>query len=200
MSRRLGLVALWAVFAAAAVGVGFAAAGLVGDPFTDPRDTAVSLSEPGSGAGAGAGSGAGAPATPSPSGSSATGTPSRSPTPPSRTSGSAQPDTPVLRSITTRGGIVSGSCSRGSVTVSAAPSIGWAIDDVDAGPAPDARVRFERAGSGDDRVEVRAACRAGVPRFTVDDRTGDDHSGPGGGDSGSGGGSGSGTSGGPGPG
>ncbi|MDQ1669973.1 MAG: hypothetical protein QOE40_2034 [Actinomycetota bacterium] len=35
MNRRFALVALWAVFAAASVGVGFGAAGLVGTPFTD---------------------------------------------------------------------------------------------------------------------------------------------------------------------
>ncbi|MGZ4610712.1 MAG: hypothetical protein ACXV2H_10695, partial [Actinomycetes bacterium] len=41
MNRRLALVALWAVFAAASVGVGFGAAGLVGDPFTSAAGPAT---------------------------------------------------------------------------------------------------------------------------------------------------------------
>ncbi len=40
MDRRVALIALWVVFAGASVGVGFGAAGLVGDPFTH---TAASL-------------------------------------------------------------------------------------------------------------------------------------------------------------
>jgi len=89
----------------------------------------------------------------------------------------------VVRSLTTRGGLVSGSCTRGLVTISAAPTVGWAIKDVEGGPAQEARVRFEPTGDGDGRVEVRAHCVGGVPRFSVEDRT--DNSGPGGGGSGS---------------
>jgi hypothetical protein len=179
---RLGLVALWAVFAAASVGVGFGAAGLVGDPFTDPGGNQVTLAD------AGGGSDSAAPPT------------SGSTTPAPRRTGSASPSSggtpvaaaPVVRSLTTRGGLVSGSCSRSLVTISAAPSVGWAIKDVDGGPTQEARVRFEATGDGDGRVEVRAHCVGGVPRFSVDDRT--DDSGPGGGgdDGGSGGSSGDG--------
>ena len=85
----------------------------------------------------------------------------------------------MVRSITTRGGLVSGSCTHGRVTVSAAPSVGWEIKDLDGGPAEEARVRFERTHDGDGRVELRARCVGGVPRFSVEDRT--DSSGPGGG-------------------
>jgi hypothetical protein len=166
---RLGLVALWALFAAASVGVGFGAAGLVGDPFTDPGGNQVTLS--GTGDSPSAGSSTSPPATPSQT---------RGATPRSSTA-----PTPVVRSLTTRGGLVVGSCSRTLVTVSAAPTVGWAIEDLDGGPAQEARVRFERTGDGDGRVEVRARCVGGSPRFSVEDRTGS--SGPGGGSSGSGG-------------
>jgi len=39
VSRRVTLVALWAVFAVASVSVGFAAASMVSDPFTDVNST-----------------------------------------------------------------------------------------------------------------------------------------------------------------
>jgi hypothetical protein len=178
---RLGLVALWALFAAASVGVGFGAAGLVGDPFTDPGGDQVTLGDPGDSSSAGTSS-------PSDTGSPSS-SPSRSATP------RASAATPVIRSLTTRGGLVSGSCTRGLVTISAAPTVGWAIDDVDGGPTQEARVRFERTGDGDGRVEVRAWCAGAVPRFSVEDRT--DNSGPGGGGD-DGGHDGSGSGGGPG--
>ena len=180
MRSRLGLVALWALFAAASVGVGFGAAGLVGDPFTDPGGDQVTLTDGGESS-----------VTPVPAGSPTSVPPSSRSTPssaasPGSTSGSravgspssSLPAAPVVRSLTTRGGLVSGSCSRGLVTISAAPTVGWAIKDADGGPTQEARVRFERTGSGDGRVEVRAHCAGGVPRFSVDDRTGDS-SGPG---------------------
>ena len=168
MDRRLGLVALWAVFAVASVGVGFGAAGLVGDPFSDPADDRISLST----GGRPSGSGSASPSSLSPS-SSATSSGS-----PSTSAGSGGPPAePVVRTLTTRAGLVSGSCSRDLVTVSASPLVGWSIDDVDGGPDDDARVRFERADDGDGRVEVRARCDGGVPRFTVED----DSSGHGGG-------------------
>jgi hypothetical protein len=188
---RLGLVALWAVFAAASVGVGFAAAGLVGDPFTDPGGAQVSLAGT-SGSGSTGDTSSGSP-TPSgtsstPSGSRTTPTPSRagSSTPAVTGAGGTHPaPAPVVRSLTTRGGLVSGSCTRGLVTISAAPTVGWAIKDIEGGPTQEARVRFEPTGDRDGRVEVRAHCVGGVPRFSVEDRT--DNSGPGGGgESGSG--------------
>ena len=181
MHSRLGLVALWAVFAAASVGVGFGAAGLVGDPFTDPGGTQVTLAD--------AGDPGGASDSPSPSPSVSSTTPSRTRTAAPSTAGTSAA-APVIRSLTTRGGLVSGSCTRSLVTISAAPSVGWAIKDVEGGPTQEARVRFERTGDGDGRVEVRAHCVGGVPRFSVEDRT--DSSGPGGGDEGGSGDSGSG--------
>ncbi len=180
MHSRLGLVALWAVFAAASVGVGFGAAGLVADPFTATGGDQVTLADS---------RGANDSAAPLASGST---------TPAPRRTGSASPSSggtpvapaPVVRSLTTRGGLVSGSCTRGLVTVSAAPTVGWSIKDVEGGPTQEARVRFERTGDGEGRVEVRAHCVGGVPRFSVQDGSGSGGSGDDGG--GSGGGSGGG--------
>ena len=201
MRSRLGLVALWALFAAAAVGVGFGAAGLVGDPFTDPGGNQVTLADAGDQSGAEGTQGtqgtqgADDSSSPSPAATSATPAPSRTRTATPSTTGTPATVAPVIRSLTTRGGLVSGSCSRSLVTISAAPSVGWAIKDVEAGPTQEARVRFEPTGDGDGRVEVRAHCVGGVPRFSVEDRT--DNSGPGGGgEDGSGGGSGGSGSGG----
>jgi len=193
---RLGLVALWALFAAAAVGVGFGAAGLVGDPFTDPGGNQVTLADAGDQSGAEGTQGtqgADDSSSPSPAATSATPAPSRTRTATPSTTGTPATVAPVIRSLTTRGGLVSGSCSRSLVTISAAPSVGWAIKDVDGGPTQEARVRFEPTGDGDGRVEVRAHCVGRVPRFSVEDRT--DTSGPGGGGDGGGGdGGGSGSS------
>jgi hypothetical protein len=179
MDRRLALVALWAAFAAAAVGVGFGAAGLVGDPFTDGvsgASPAASSATGGPTAGSSSPSGSAEPtetgsdaASPSPSRSSST--PRATSTPqPSRTGGTGGGgDGAVRRSFTTRAGFVSATCRSGVVSLSASPHVGWQIDQLDPGPDHDARVRFEPSGDGDGRVEVRVSCRAGVPRFSVDD-------------------------------
>jgi len=178
---RLGLVALWAVFAAASVGVGFGAAGLVGDPFTATGGDQVTLADSG-----------GASESPAPSASgSTTPAPSRPGSVSPSSGGTPVAAAPVVRSLTTRGGLVSGSCTRGLVTVSAAPTVGWAIKDVEGGPTQEARVRFERSGDGEGRVEVRAHCVGGVPRFSVQDGSGSGSSGDGGGGGDDGGGSGS---------
>ena len=176
MDRRWALAALWALFAAASVGVGFAAAGLVGDPFSDPAGTTVAAAPPGAGPTSG-------PAGPRPTGSSAS-----SPRP-TRTGAATDPE-PTVHSVSTRGGFVAGSCRARLVTVSASPAIGWQIDDVDGGQVVDARVRFE-ATSGDGRVEVHSWCSGGTAKFSVDDRSGGDDGGGGsGGSSGRGGGDG----------
>jgi hypothetical protein len=177
MDRRWALAALWALFAAASVGVGFAAAGLVGEPFSDPAGVTAAAPPPGSGSTPTTGT-----AGPRPTGSSV-GSPR-----PTGTGAATDPE-PTVRSVTTRGGFVSGSCRSGLVTVSASPAIGWQIDDVDRGQVVDARVRFEATGS-DGRVEVHSWCSGGTARFSVDDRTGGGGSGDSGGSSGRGGGDG----------
>ena len=165
------LVALWAVFAVAAVGVGFGAAGLVGDPFTD-GDLSTTASS----------------ASPSPSGSVGTPTPTGSSSPPATSSPTSSASSTggkaATRSVTTRGGLVSGTCRDGLVRLSAAPAIGWEVDDLDSGARDEARARFERVDDGDGKVEVRATCTDGTPAFTVrDDSSG--HGGSGSGSSGS---------------
>jgi hypothetical protein len=167
MDRRWALAAVWALFAAASVGVGFAAAGLVGDPFSDPAGATVAAAPPIAGP-------TSSTASPRPTGSSVS-----SPRPTG--SGQATGPEPTVHSVTTRGGFVAGSCRAGLVTVSASPAIGWQIDDVDGGQVVDARVRFEATG-GDGRVEVHSWCSGGAAKFSVDDR---DRGGGGSGGSGS---------------
>jgi hypothetical protein len=173
MDRRWALAAVWALFAAASVGVGFAAAGLVGDPFSDPAGVTAAASPPSAGSRPTSGT-----ASPRPTGSSV-GSPR-----PTGTGAAADPE-PTVHSVTTRGGFVAGSCRAGLVTVSASPAIGWQIDDVDGGQVVDARVRFEATG-GDGRVEVHSWCSGGTAKFSVDDRSrGEDGGGSGSGSGGS---------------
>jgi hypothetical protein len=172
MDRRWALGALWALFAAASVGVGFGAAGLVGDPFSDPGPGLTAASS---------GSVSVPVSTPTPRGTGPSATPSGPSTGPTSTG-----PVDVVRGVTTRAGFVSGSCGGGLVVVSASPAVGWAIDDVDGGRREEARVRFEATGEGDGRVEVTARCVAGVPVFAVENQD------RGGGSSGSGGSGGSG--------
>jgi hypothetical protein len=158
MDRRWAFAAVWALFATASVGVGFAAAGLVGDPFSDPAGTTAAAPPPAADSRPTSGT-----ASPRPTGSSVS-----SPRP-TGTVAVTDPE-PTVHSVTTRGGFVAGSCRAGLVTVSASPAIGWQIDDVDRGQVVDARVRFE-ATSGDGRVEVHSWCSGGTARFSVDDRS-----------------------------
>lgn len=151
---------MWALFAAAAVGVGFGAAGLVGDPFTDGGVSAGAVTSP---------------ATPTTSSAA----PTTSRAAPSSTTAAVQP---VKDSVSTRGGLVTGTCRGGLVTLGAAPSVGWAIDDLDDEPEREAKVKFERVDDGDGEVEVQARCVGGAPTFSVDEDS--SGSGSGSGDSG----------------
>jgi hypothetical protein len=197
MDRRLALVTLWLAFAAAAVGVGFAAAGLVGDPFTDgvpqaasePLPTGASPSTATSVQGR-----SGSPsATPSPTDPPSSGTDTSTTGPASTRStrtgsantgtastGSTRTDTAthrvtestapaVTRALSTRAGLVSATCRGEQVRLAASPAVGWEIADLDPVSRSSARVRFERVGDDDGRVEVRVECEAGRPRFDLDD-------------------------------
>jgi hypothetical protein len=165
VDRRLALVAVWALFAAAAVGVGFGAAGLVGDPFTDGEVSTGGVTSS---------------AAPTTTGAA----PTTSTSAPATTTAGPRP---VKRSVTTRGGLITGTCRGGLVSLGAAPSVGWEIDDLDDEPEREAKVKFERVDDGDGEVEVRARCVGGVPTFTVEDDPSGSGSGSGSGDSGSGG-------------
>jgi hypothetical protein len=189
MDRRWTLAGVWALFAAASVGVGFGAAGLVGDPLSDPgRGTAPSpVLVAGPPPLAVTSAAVPRPSrTPTPGHSTSHGT-SQSTSQPSGTghgssaTGGPGPGTePAVRSVTTRGGYVAGSCRGGLVTVSASPAVGWRISEIDNRPTEEATVKF-RQSSGDGEVEVHARCTGGEARFEVgDDRSGS--SGGGGGD------------------
>lgn len=160
VDRRLALVALWAVFAVAAVGVGFGAAGLVSDPLTDSSSQGAVPFAP-----------VGDPPTPSATGPSPA---SSTPGPSGSTGASPTPDDGAgagaeRRSLSTRGGLVFAVCRLGLVRLSASPAVGWGIDDIDRRFTREARVRFEGSGDDDSRVEVRSSCVGGVPRFVLED-------------------------------
>lgn len=207
VDRRVVLVALWAAFAVASVGVGFAAAGLVGHPFTDASST---VAVEGSTSSSTASSSSSTPDASTPANSSTpttptgTGTPKGTTGPKGTKSGSpatsAEPK-PVVRGFNTRGGYVSASCRDGLVAVSASPAVGWRLDGVTSGRVVTADVEFR---SGDLGVEVSAVCSGGLPRFSLDDRGGGGGGGGGGGhggdDTGGSGGGGSDDSGGSGSG
>jgi hypothetical protein len=199
--RRVTLVALWAVFAVASVSVGFAAASMVSDPFTDVDTTSevANLAGP-----------AGDPFTDPTTTADPTGTASPSPgQAPSKTptggpsSGSTQEpgnsSVAVKRGIPTRGGYVSATCRNGLVSVGAAPALYWQVDSRTPPAVRTGRVRLEPAQDANgERVEVTATCSNGIPAFTTDYQDGGGGGDDGGGDGGGGddgGGSGSGHSG-----
>jgi hypothetical protein len=163
VDRRVALGVLWALFAAASVGVGFGAAGLVSDPFTDSNSDVIPVSVPATTTATGPSETPGESPSASPTGTATPSDPASTGTP------AATADETVVRGFSTRAGFVSGSCRAGLVAVSASPAVGWSIDDVDGGRRDEARVRFEHS-DGDGRVEVTAWCERGVPRFSAEDR------------------------------
>jgi hypothetical protein len=172
--RKVTLLALWAVFAVASVSVGFAAASVVSDPFTDAGTSSEVPELAGSGD------------APDTSESPSTGTPSPSATP-STTKAPGNGSATVKRGISTRGGYVSATCRDGLVSVGAAPAVWWQVDSYTPGRVREARVRLEPAHDANGRrVEVTASCRNGTPVFATEyDHGGEDSdsSGPGGGGS-----------------
>jgi hypothetical protein len=157
--RRVTLVALWAVFAVASVSVGFAAASMVSDPFTDVNTTGEvsDLAGPG-----------GSPGT------EPDGRPSADPTgTPSPSAGTTKPTnnspSTVKRGIATRGGYVSATCRDGLVSMGAAPAVYWVVDSRTLGRTQTGRVRLEPAQDANgERVEVTATCPGGIPAFTTE--------------------------------
>lgn len=100
--------------------------------------------------------GAAATTTAAPSASgSATRSPSRSPT---RSAPAVRLDTP--------GGFVLARCARGLATIeSVSPAQGYAVDDLRAGPAREARVKFEREEDGE--IQARVTCGSdGTPQIS----------------------------------
>jgi len=89
----------------------------------------------------------------------------------------AEPATPVVRTWSFEGGVVSASCSGDVVSLEyATPASGWRVDAKERGPGPRVLVELERDG-----VEryVQAVCVAGTPEYTLvgDDSGGEQHGG-----------------------
>ena len=161
MPKSVTLTALWVVFAVASVSVGFAAASVVGDPFTDVGATSeAGLAEPGNQPV----TGPDATNTTDPtSPASHTATPSKTP---SGSTKSASGSATVKRGIPTRGGYVSATCRGGLVSVGAAPAVWWLVESLTPGRVQTARVRLEPSHDANgERVEVTASCRGGIPTF-----------------------------------
>jgi hypothetical protein len=159
LPKSVTLTALWVVFAVASVSVGFAAASVVGDPFTDVGTTseAADLAEPGNQPVTEPG------ATKTTAPTSPAATPSKTPSGSTKTTGVSAT---VKRGIPTRGGYVSATCRGGLVSVGAAPAVWWQVESLTPGRVQTARVRLQPSHDANgERVEVTASCRGGVPTF-----------------------------------
>jgi hypothetical protein len=184
VSRRVTLFALWAVFAVASVSVGFAAAGLVSDPFTDASSSVADVPGPGNGLATAPddggttsppGNGSASPSTSPRSTRSAgpstpsTASPSSTATKPGTSPTTKAPSATVKRGISTRGGYVSATCRDGLVSVGAAPAVWWEVDSMTGGRVRSARVRLQPSHDANgERVEVTATCQSGTPAFTTE--------------------------------
>lgn len=148
--RRLGgvaLFALWAVAAAASVGVGFGAVHLVGKEVVDeiPRPLSGDTS-----------------AAPSPAGTASEPPASASPSPRRTTAApaptSARPPAATVRSYTVAGGTVGVACRGNSVTLRfATPRNGYAMEIGHRGPH-EVEVEFEGTGG---KSRFKAYCSGG---------------------------------------
>lgn len=205
MKRSIGLVTVWLLFATAAVGVGFAAAGVIEQPLgaDAAAGASVSLLETSPG-GDDAGqtslpSATRSPvtvATPAPKGT-ATSRPSSArprastsarpaqplPTTTPRHTPATQPprttpaaSTSITRGISTAGGYVSGTCADGLVRVSASPNPGWELKDISPPGRVEGEAEFEETGEGEGKVEVDVRCSGGKPTFLVQAETDDSDS------------------------
>lgn len=68
------------------------------------------------------------------------------------------------RVLTSRGGSVVASCQAGQVYLrSWSPAAGFAVDEVQRGPADTAEIKFRSTGGQDDEVGMHLSCRSGVP-------------------------------------
>jgi len=170
----------WLLTAVIATGAGIAVINLLGRPLAGGAGDVISARQAAEALATATVSPASPPPSPAPSAptpSAPTPSPSTaSPTPDD--TGSATPEateTPrpettsaapaKSKVITTRGGSVVARCVGREVTLrSWSPAQGYEIDDVDAGPDDDAKVKFER---DDDEVEIEIRCAASGPVYTV---------------------------------
>jgi hypothetical protein len=159
MKRTLLLGSAWTAAAAAAVGLGLLAVSLV-DASASPGSQPASVTSTPSGT-ADASPATSSPATPT-SSTSPTADPTPTDPPPVVTDGQHVTD----------GGSVYASCADGVPVLASAPTPGWWLDDSnDLG-----KVEFE---NGTLEIEVRVACVAGTPQFSVEGPQADDSSGRG---------------------
>jgi hypothetical protein len=160
MKRTLLLGTAWTASAAAAVGLGFLAVSLV-DASASPGSQTVAATSTPSGTPDASPSAASASDSTSSSGSSSSpATPTPTGLPPAVTDGQHVTD----------GGSVYASCTDGVPVLASAPSPGWWLDDSnDLG-----KVEFE---NGTLEIEVRVACVAGTPQFSVEGPQADGSSG-----------------------
>ena len=181
MSRAWGLVAVWVLFAATAVGVGFTAAGLIEEPRAAAAgpEMPVATTPP---AGARR-SRAAVPPGQTPSASAQQEGPNAESVGPTAAGeattaeGSGTPSTQqgpsITKGISTVGGYVSGTCSWGVMRMSASPNAGWVLAELSGPEEERAKAEFEQAGQGGAKVEVEAWCQGGKPAFAVDGEDGD---------------------------
>ncbi|WP_062438097.1 hypothetical protein [Herbidospora daliensis] len=141
MDRRLVLaVAGWVVAALAATVAGLVVIGSFGGAFRGPGDQALSAEAVRRELALPAPSAAPRPSGPSPAATAS-------------------------RVVSTEGGTVVVSCTAGRAHLTSwTPAQGWQTDDVEPGPAAQAKVKFER---GEAEVEVETHCEGDVPRTVV---------------------------------
>jgi hypothetical protein len=178
MGRASGLTAVWLVCTASAVGVGFAAAGLV----EYPRSAAAGPHPAGV-----LGASSREEATPRPGATPTSTSPQsvRAPGGSARGSpGGLEPNrtepgqSSALPGLSTDGGYVGGTCSGGTIQVSASPNPGWTVADLrepGEDEAEPGEVFFVRPGAGQETIAVEAWCLGEIPVFAIDGEEADDH-------------------------
>jgi hypothetical protein len=180
VNRTVGLVAVWLLFATTAVGVGFAAAGVMEEPFRGGPRVVEAVGPTADPAPTSAVSGSRTPAatrsvdSPPPPTRTVT-APRVAPSAPRSTSRPTPSATRVTtrpaastRGISTAGGYVSATCTGSLTRVSASPNPGWELKDISEPGRSEGEAEFERTGDGgDSTVEVAVRCVDGKPVFTV---------------------------------
>jgi hypothetical protein len=160
MRRLAALVALWAVFAAMGVAVGFGAVRLLQYPVAHDTGESGTQGSPARGGPVLTTPSTGTALAPT----TATGHASTTSTGAATTAGAG---TSTL-GIHTVAGYVSASCTSGVVRMSASPNRGWEVGELSM-PGRIGEVEFEQTEEREGEVSVHARCEEGRPDFFVDD-------------------------------
>jgi hypothetical protein len=192
MRRLTALVALWMVFAATGVAVGFGAVRLLQDPEAtaagdaraqhQPQGWARTVAPlPSTGTATAHTIPAGTPSRPTTSaqspGSRGTSAPGPAPSPgPARQTTVTGAPAPIpapgsgasTLGIDTVAGYVSATCTSGIIRMSASPNPGWEVSELSA-PNRLGEVKFEQTRGPEGEIGVAARCEGGRPNFVVDD-------------------------------